>query len=47
LQQAAISYSDLCAVAVSQGSYTGLRIGVSAAKGLCFALGIPLLAIDT
>jgi tRNA threonylcarbamoyladenosine biosynthesis protein TsaB len=49
LQQAAISYGDLCAVAVSQGpgSYTGLRIGVSAAKGLCFALGIPLLAIDT
>jgi tRNA threonylcarbamoyladenosine biosynthesis protein TsaB len=49
LQQAAISYVDLVAVAVSQGpgSYTGLRIGVSAAKGLCYALGIPLLAIDT
>jgi tRNA A37 threonylcarbamoyladenosine modification protein TsaB len=28
------------------GSYTGLRIGVSAAKGLCLLLGIPLLAID-
>lgn len=40
---------DLDAVAVSQGpgSYTGLRIGVSAAKGLCFAQGLPLIAIDT
>lgn len=40
---------DLNAIAVSMGpgSYTGLRIGVSAAKGLCYALGIPLIAIDT
>lgn len=40
---------DLDAVAVSAGpgSYTGLRIGVSTAKGICHALGIPLLALDT
>lgn len=46
---AGISFKDLGAIAVSQGpgSYTGLRIGVSAAKGLCFALGIPLIAVDT
>lgn len=44
-----LSYTDLTAIAVSQGpgSYTGLRIGVSAAKGLCYALGIPLIALDT
>lgn len=41
--------SDLSAVAVSQGpgSYTGLRIGVSSVKGLCYALEIPMIAIDT
>lgn len=40
---------DLNAVAVSKGpgSYTGLRIGVSVAKGICYALDIPLIAIDT
>lgn len=44
-----ISFKDLSAIAVSQGpgSYTGLRIGVSAAKGLCYALDIPLIAVDT
>ena len=43
------SYSDLKAVAVSQGpgSYTGLRIGVSSVKGLCYALNIPMIALDT
>lgn len=42
-------FSDLSAVAVSQGpgSYTGLRIGVSSAKGFCYALNIPLIAVDT
>lgn len=49
LQAVKIDFADLEAVAVSQGpgSYTGLRIGVSAAKGLCYALNIPLIAIDT
>lgn len=44
-----IKLSDLNAVSVSKGpgSYTGLRIGVSTAKGLCYALDIPLIAIDT
>ena len=49
IKEAGITFQDLSAVAVSQGpgSYTGLRIGVSAAKGLCFALDIPLIAVDT
>lgn len=49
IKEAAITFNDLSAIAVSQGpgSYTGLRIGVSAAKGLCFALTIPLIAVDT
>lgn len=44
-----IAWNSLTAIAVSKGpgSYTGLRIGVSAAKGLCFSLNIPLIAIDT
>ncbi len=49
LEQAAISKPQINAIAVSKGpgSYTGLRIGVSAAKGLCFALNCPLISIDT
>lgn len=42
-----LSELDAIAVAKGPGSYTGLRIGVSTAKGLCFALDKPLLAIDT
>lgn len=49
VKESAISYEDISAVAVSKGpgSYTGLRIGVSTAKGLCFALDKPLIAIET
>ena len=49
LQDTQHDYKDLSGIAVSKGpgSYTGLRIGVSAAKGLCFALDIPMIAIDT
>lgn len=38
---------DAVSVASGPGSYTGLRIGVSTAKGLCYSLGIPLIAIDS
>lgn len=46
LREANLNKKQLNAVAVSKGpgSYTGLRIGVSAAKGLCFALDIPLIS---
>jgi tRNA threonylcarbamoyladenosine biosynthesis protein TsaB len=49
IKETEINFSDISAVAVSQGpgSYTGLRIGVSAAKGLCYALDIPLISVDT
>ncbi|MBS1529704.1 MAG: tRNA (adenosine(37)-N6)-threonylcarbamoyltransferase complex dimerization subunit type 1 TsaB [Bacteroidetes bacterium] len=49
LKKAGMTYVDIDAVAVSSGpgSYTGLRIGVSAAKGLCFALDKPLIAVET
>ncbi len=44
-----LTFADLSAVCVSKGpgSYTGLRIGVSTAKGLCYGLDIPLLAVHT
>ncbi len=49
VESASVAIKDLKAVAVSAGpgSYTGLRIGVSSAKGICLSLGIPLIAINT
>ncbi|RLD61376.1 MAG: tRNA (adenosine(37)-N6)-threonylcarbamoyltransferase complex dimerization subunit type 1 TsaB [Bacteroidetes bacterium] len=49
LKENNIEYTDLDAIAISKGpgSYTGLRIGVSTAKGLCYALDLPLISINT
>ncbi|MFM2284659.1 MAG: tRNA ((37)-N6)-threonylcarbamoyltransferase complex dimerization subunit type 1 TsaB, partial [Bacteroidota bacterium] len=49
MQEMNWQYSELAAIAVSAGpgSYTGLRIGVSAAKGLCYGTGAPLIAVST
>ncbi len=49
LSNCSINKGDLKAVAVSggPGSYTGLRIGVTTSKALCFGLGIPLISIPT
>jgi tRNA threonylcarbamoyladenosine biosynthesis protein TsaB len=49
LEENNLKLSNLDAVAISTGpgSYTGLRIGVSAAKGLCFSLDIPLISVPT
>src|SRR6185503_3436305 len=49
LNTSAVLYNDLDAISVScgPGSYTGLRIGISTAKGVCFALDKPLIAIET
>jgi len=49
MRETGTPFNRLGAISVSKGpgSYTGLRIGVSTAKGLCYALGIPLIAVDT
>jgi tRNA threonylcarbamoyladenosine biosynthesis protein TsaB len=49
MEAAHLSYSDLHAVSLSQGpgSYTSLRVGTSAAKAICYAWDIPLIAVDT
>ena len=49
LKECGLTPRDLGAVGVSAGpgSYTGLRIGVSTAKGFCYALGIPLVSVPT
>ncbi|MCF8416307.1 MAG: tRNA (adenosine(37)-N6)-threonylcarbamoyltransferase complex dimerization subunit type 1 TsaB [Crocinitomicaceae bacterium] len=49
VKDAGIELKDLSAISVASGpgSYTGLRIGVSTAKGLCYSLNKPLIAIDS
>ena len=49
LKENGLSSDDLAAVAIGggPGSYTGLRIGASLAKGICFGLGIPLIAVSS
>ena len=49
LRFAGKQYNELSAVAVScgPGSYTGLRIGISVTKGLCYSLDIPFIAVET
>jgi tRNA threonylcarbamoyladenosine biosynthesis protein TsaB len=49
MQEAGIPLKDLAAVAVihGPGSYTGLRVGMAGAKGICYALSVPLITINT
>ena len=49
IKSANLTLKEIKAIAISKGpgSYTGLRIGTSTAKGLCYALGIPLISIST
>ena len=49
MKEAGLQYHQIDAIGISSGpgSYTGLRVGTSVAKGLCYALDIPLIAIET
>jgi tRNA threonylcarbamoyladenosine biosynthesis protein TsaB len=49
MKEASLQYHQIKAIGISSGpgSYTGLRVGTSVAKGLCYALNIPLIAIET
>lgn len=49
LAEAQLQMPDISAIAISNGpgSYTSLRVGASVAKGICYALDIPMIAIDT
>lgn len=49
MQNAELRYKEISAVSIASGpgSYTGLRIGTSTAKGICFALQVPLIAVDS
>ncbi|MBK9255091.1 MAG: tRNA (adenosine(37)-N6)-threonylcarbamoyltransferase complex dimerization subunit type 1 TsaB [Saprospiraceae bacterium] len=49
VKEAGIQYRDLEAIAISDGpgSYTSLRVGAATAKGMCYALRIPLISIDS
>lgn len=49
LEESGLKCSDLMAVAISEGpgSYTGLRIGTSTAKGICYAAKLPLISVST
>lgn len=46
-EEVAISNVDAIAITIGPGSYTGLRVGLATAKGLCYVLNIPLITIGT
>ncbi len=46
-QQLTFASIDAIAVTIGPGSYTGLRVGLSAAKGICYAANIPLITVNT